>query len=69
MMRKMVRIFRLCAFVLMAMVVTDAMAQGYREGELIVKFRSERAETRGISEGRKADASYWKQRNLHPWRC
>ena len=50
MMRKMVRLFRLCAFVLLAMVVTDAMAQGYREGELIVKFRSERAKTRGISE-------------------
>ena len=48
MMRKMVRLFRLCAFVLLAMVVMDSMAQGYREGELIVKFRSERAKTRGI---------------------
>ena len=46
----MVRIFRLCAFVLMAMVVTDSMAQGYREGELIVKFRTERAKTRGVGE-------------------
>ena len=46
----MVRIFRLCSFVLMAMVVTDSMAQGYREGELIVKFRTERAKTRGVGE-------------------
>ena len=34
----------------MAMVVTDSMAQGYREGELIVKFRTERAKTRGVGE-------------------
>ena len=50
MMRKMVRLFRLCAFVLLAMVVTDSMAQGYREGELIVKFRYERAQSRGMAE-------------------
>ena len=49
MMRKMVRLFRLCAFVLLTMVVTDSLAQGYREGELIVKFRSERAQTRGMA--------------------
>ena len=48
-MRKMVRLFRLCAFVLLTMVVTDSLAQGYREGELIVKFRSERAQTRGMA--------------------
>ena len=50
MMRKMVRLFRLCAFVLLAMVVTDSMAQGYREGELIVKYRYERAQSRGMTE-------------------
>ena len=50
MMRKMVRLFRLCAFVLLAMVVTDSMAQGYREGELIVKFRYERVLSRGMAE-------------------
>ena len=37
----MVRLFRLCAFVLSTMVVTGSLAHGYREGELIVKFRSE----------------------------
>ncbi|MBR6189394.1 MAG: leucine-rich repeat protein [Prevotella sp.] len=46
----MVRLFRLCAFVLLAMVVTDSMAQGYREGELIVKFRYERVLSRGMAE-------------------
>lgn len=50
MMRKMVRLFRLCAFVLLAMVVMDSMAQGYREGELIVKFRYERVLSRGMAE-------------------
>ena len=50
MMRKMVRLFRLCAFVLLAMVVMDSMAQGYREGELIVKYRYERAQSRGMTE-------------------
>ena len=49
-MRKMVRLFRLCAFVLLAMVVMDSMAQGYREGELIVKFRYERVLSRGMAE-------------------
>ena len=49
MMRKMVRLFRLCAFVLSTMVVTGSQAQGYREGELIVKFRSERAQTREMA--------------------
>ncbi len=48
-MRKMVRLFRLFAFVLLTMVVTGSLAQGYREGELIVKFRSERAQTRGMA--------------------
>ena len=46
----MVRLFRLCAFVLLAMVVMDSMAQGYREGELIVKYRYERAQSRGMTE-------------------
>jgi len=50
MMQKMVSLFRLCAFALLAMVVTDSVAQGYRDGELIVKFRSERAKTRGMAE-------------------
>ena len=45
----MVRLFRLCAFVLSTMVVTGSLAHGYREGELIVKFRSERAQTRGMA--------------------
>jgi len=48
-MQKMVRLFRLCALALLVMVVTDSIAQGYREGELIVKFSSERAQTRGMS--------------------
>ena len=50
MMLKMVWLFRLCAFVLFTTVVTDSLAQSYREGELIVKFRSERAKTRGMAE-------------------
>ena len=50
MMQKKVRLYILYALALLVMVVMDSIAQGYREGELIVKFSSERAKTRGISE-------------------
>ena len=49
MMQKKVRLYRLYALALLVMVVMDSIAQGYREGELIVKFSSERAKTRGMS--------------------
>ena len=49
MMQKKVRLYRLYALALLVMVVMDSIAHGYREGELIVKFRSERAQTRGMA--------------------